>query len=423
MLKDFFENQEEEHLTKAADLGREMVRAGVPLEEIAEIYEVALQCLTKRFPDETLLNSIMRITAPLMELLMAYGLADRVRRDKRKQAEKLLKESEERYRSLVENINLGIAVISPEMRVLSVNKQFLKWYPDLDLSTHPICYHAFHEPARDEHCSCCPGIKTLADGLVHEAVTETLIGGEIRNYRIISSPLRDTDGNVIALIEAVEDVTDKLKLENELNKADKLESIGVLAGGIAHDFNNILTSLLGNISLARMESDLRPGLDELLGNAEKALSKAADLTRQLLTFAKGGVPIFKTVSLDGVVRDTAEFALRGSNVKPVISFADDLYAVSVDEGQLSQVINNLVINGRQAMPKGGTIQISCRNCIVETGGALPLPAGNYVIIKVAYQGVGINPEHLAKIFDPFFTTKETGSGLGLASSYSIIRKH
>ncbi len=172
-----------------------------------------------------------------------------------------------------------------------------------------------------------------------------------------------------------------------------------------------------------METNLTPGLAELLGNAEKATSKAADLTRQLLTFAKGGVPVLKTVSLEGIVRDTTEFALRGSNVKPVISFADDLRAVSADEGQISQVINNLVINANQAMPDGGTLRIHCRNYTIETRCALPLSAGDYVTITVADQGGGITPEHLSKIFDPFFTTKKTGNGLGLASSYSIIRKH
>jgi chemotaxis response regulator CheB/nitrogen-specific signal transduction histidine kinase len=209
----------------------------------------------------------------------------------------------------------------------------------------------------------------------------------------------------------------------EMLKASKLESIGLLAGGIAHDFNNILTTIMGNIALSRIT--LSPDTDTYKGlaEAEKACLRAKGLTQQLLTFAKGGAPVTKTISIAELLRDTVRFALHGSNVRCEISFPSDLKPVEVDEGQISQVINNLIINAQQAMPEGGMITITGKNVRIETDQGLPLPAGDYIILSVDDQGTGIPKEHLAKIFDPFYTTKAKGSGLGLATSYWIIKKH
>jgi CheY-like chemotaxis protein len=209
-------------------------------------------------------------------------------------------------------------------------------------------------------------------------------------------------------------------------KTSKLESVGVLAGGIAHDFNNVLTAILGNVLLARM--DLRPEepAERRLAEAEKACLRAKDLTQQLLTFARGGEPVRKTTSIGDLVREAVSLALRGSNARCEFALPGDLWPVDVDPGQMAQVLNNLVINAQQAMPQGGVIRIRAAN--VPDGHTdrrhshAPQP-GPHVRISVEDHGVGIPEENLAKVFDPYFTTKEQGSGLGLAIAYSVVTKH
>ncbi len=216
---------------------------------------------------------------------------------------------------------------------------------------------------------------------------------------------------------------ERQRMEEELIKARKLESVGILAGGIAHDFNNILTIILGNVSLAQMDVPVGSQSAQRLSEAKKASQRAKDLTQQLLTFSKGGAPIRKTVSIVGLIKDSVSFASRGSNVKCEISIAEDLWPVDVDEGQMSQVINNLMINAEQAMPEGGVVRIKAENIVVEADGFLPLKAGRHVKISIRDEGIGVPHESLSKIFDPYFTTKQKGSGLGLATSYSIIKNH
>ena len=235
------------------------------------------------------------------------------------------------------------------------------------------------------------------------------------------------------LVRANEDLTGEIarreKLEGELIKTRKLESLGILAGGIAHDFNNFLTAVLGNISLARhfdRDPDMR---SKLLSEAESASYRARDLTQQLLTFSKGGKPVKKVIALGDLVRDATGFAIRGSNVKSNFDLQPELWAIEADEGQITQVIHNLVLNASQAMPEGGIVQVRCRNADVELDEMdemdemVWLPPGKFVVVSVVDQGHGITDENLQRIFDPYFTTKEGGAGLGLASAYSIVRKH
>jgi CheY-like chemotaxis protein len=151
--------------------------------------------------------------------------------------------------------------------------------------------------------------------------------------------------------------------------------------------------------------------------------RAKDLTQQLLTFSKGGIPIKKNIRCAELIKETAAFTLSGSNVRCEFSLLEDLWSVEIDEGQISQVINNLVINADQAMPEGGIIKISAENVTVGTEEALSLQEGNYIKITIQDQGIGIPKDHLNKIFDPYFTTKHKGSGLGLAVAYSIIKNH
>ncbi len=218
------------------------------------------------------------------------------------------------------------------------------------------------------------------------------------------------------------EMSQRKKMENEILNAQKLESIGILAGGIAHDFNNLLTAILGNISLAKRSGDTE-NMPEKLEAAERACIRAQDLTRQLLTFAKGGTPVKKTISLARLLKECVPFTLRGSNVKGELDIPQDLWPVEVDPGQLHQVIGNLVINADQAMPEGGKITVNAQNKEIKKDNQLLLKAGSYVEISVADRGVGIAEKHLQRIFDPFFSTKQKGSGLGLATSYSIIKNH
>ena len=162
---------------------------------------------------------------------------------------------------------------------------------------------------------------------------------------------------------------------------------------------------------------------EMLNEAEVAAVRARDLTQQLLTFAKGGKPVKKLIGPAEIIKESAEFALRGSKAKLELSFPDDLWPLEADEGQISQVINNIVINADEAMPAGGTIKITAENVALKKSEALPVRGGNYVRIDIKDTGIGISPAHLLRIFEPYFSTKQKGSGLGLTSAYSIVKNH
>lgn len=233
----------------------------------------------------------------------------------------------------------------------------------------------------------------------------------------------DEHGQQYGCVTVLRDITKQKKNEEELFKQEKLNSISLLAGGIAHDFNNMLTAILGNISVVRMEMAEEDENSNKLLAAENAALQAKSLTQQLLTFSKGGVISLKTTTIPKVVEESAQFVLRGSNVKCEVEKEDALWSVDADKGQISQVVNNLFINADQAMPSGGIITLRLRNCHLGHTEVPGLKAGDYVCIEVADQGVGISPENMQRIFDPYFTTKDGGNGLGLASSYSIIRNH
>ncbi|HOP05711.1 MAG TPA: PAS domain S-box protein [candidate division Zixibacteria bacterium] len=356
------------------------------------------------------------------EIVDVFGIVQDITHLKR--AESALLESEEKYRSLIESIDLGISMISPDFEVMSVNRKMTDWYPDASTLIGHKCYEVFNDPHRDTPCEYCAVIKALQDGQVHETVSNTPTADGIRNYRLVASPVCNEAGEVISVIETVEDVTESRRLEVEIQKQAKLESIGVLAGGIAHDFNNILTAITGNLSLARLDCELDSPVDIAIEQAMRASERAQSITGQLLTFAKGGAPVRQTSNLDTVLRESAIFSLHGSNTICDFEIPSDLRLVDIDVGQISQVINNLVINASQAMPDGGIIRITASNYDhIGSGSGLPLKAVRYIRVSVSDSGIGIQDKHLKKVFDPFFTTKEKGSGLGLASCYSIIRRH
>lgn len=220
------------------------------------------------------------------------------------------------------------------------------------------------------------------------------------------------------------DVTDRKRVEEERLTTDKLESLGTLAGGIAHDLNNLLTVISGNIGLAQIEAPGSPAnLLSFLSRAGEAAQHAAQLSNQLLTFSKGGTPLKRVVSISDLVTQAAEFALHGSNLRSDLDIQAGLWRSAVDPAQIEQVINALVINAREAMPRGGIVRVSARNLEIDANSGLLIRPGRYVKVQVADNGGGIENRLVTKIFDPYFTTKSTGTGLGLSISYSVVKKH
>jgi len=278
-----------------------------------------------------------------------------------------------------------------------------------------------------------PNIAKILDRNIRVNLSKTFESKEIskegKEFFVSSTltPIFDNEGKLKNLVFISVDITKRKQTEKEFLKAQKLESLGVLAGGIAHDFNNILAAILGNTSIAKLElADFdHKEITDILTQAEKACLQAKSLTEQLITFSKGGTPIKKIVSIDRLLKDSVNFALRGSNVRSEFKIAKKLWSVEIDEGQISQVINNVVINAKQAMPEGGIIEVNAENVgeMEHSDSGPPLKNSHHVEISVKDDGVGISPEHQQKIFDPYFSTKQNGSGLGLATSYSIVKNH
>jgi PAS domain S-box-containing protein len=237
------------------------------------------------------------------------------------------------------------------------------------------------------------------------------------------APIFGENKKVTGWVIALRDITEIQLLEEELLKAQKLESIGVLAGGIAHDFNNILTAILGNISLVKLYAEKRSKIYKQIEIAEKAAFRARDLTQQLLTFSKGGMPVLKATKLMDLIKDSAQFVMRGAESKCKFEISPELHYGKVDSGQISQVLQNLILNAKQSMPDGGIIEIKAENITVDIESGIPLTPGEYIKISISDTGKGIPENVQGKIFDPFFTTRSEGNGLGLSSAYYIIKKH
>jgi PAS domain S-box-containing protein len=339
----------------------------------------------------------------------------------RKRAEEASRQSEHLYRTLAENSLTGIYMFDQE-RYRFANETFCRLsgysWPELARMEPlaliaPDCREEIRERVRK---------RLSGEGVVSDYETRMLRkDGVIRDVHVKATTIR-FDENLVVVGNIV-DITERKGMEEEILKARKLESVGLLAGGIAHDFNNILAAVLGNVSLAKFE--VRPGerIYEFLAEAEQAVSRARQLTQQLLTFSSGGAPIKKPTSMAQLIRESCAFALSGSKSRCEVDLPEGLWDAEADEGQISRVIHNLVINADQAMPDGGIVEVRAQNVNLQEGDPLPLPAGPYLQVSVADQGIGIPQEHLSRIFDPYFTTKQKGSGLGLATAYSIVSRH
>ncbi len=375
------------------------------------------ECLARKVSGETIPVEIRLRKLDLNDSTFILAVITNI--SKRKKAEEALRESEERYRTLFKQSPIGVFVYDRNLVVKDFNESFVR----LIQTTPEKLRNLNMYKLKDQRI-----IPTLLQSLEgktasYEGEYQTTLSGIRMWIQLHVAPLQDNRGEVVGGMGVLEDFTERKRLEDELLRARKLESIGILAGGIAHDFNNILTAILGNISLAKTKIEKDHPIYQRLGEAEKATHRARELTQQLLTFSKGGAPIKKVSSIQELVEETVTFTLRGTKTKALFSFQKDLWQVNIDEGQISQVIQNLIINAEQAMPEGGTIEVAVENITIREDSPVPLQAGRYVKVSIRDTGIGIAEEHLSKIFDPYFTTKQKGSGLGLATSYSIIKKH
>lgn len=345
-----------------------------------------------------------------------------------KKAENRTNAEKERLLVTLQSIGDGVITTDLEGNILLINKisENLTGWTQPEAFGRPIqeVFNVVHE-LTGERCEN-PVEKVLAKGEIVELANHTALIARDGTKRVIedsAAPIFNEQSNIVGIVLVYRDVTEERKTKEELIKAKKLESVGVLAGGIAHDFNNILAAILGNIELASFSLDQDNEAFQLLQEAQKASLRAKDLTQQLLTFARGGNPVKRTASIVSIITDSANFVLHGSSVVCHYEFPEDLWKADVDAGQISQVIQNIIINGRQSMPDGGVIQVTCENISDITKEMVNLPQKPYLKINITDTGSGIPKKFLTRIFDPYFTTKHEGSGLGLAICHSIIRKH
>ena len=355
----------------------------------------------------------------------------------RKRAKQALEESENKMRSILENIGIGVSLISPGMEILEMNRQMREWFPNVELSQHPVCYQVFNNPPGEGVCDYCPTRKTFQDGLVHKATTTTPQGDRVRHYHVVSSPIFNASKEVTAVIEMVEDITEQeqadketARLQAQLAQAQKMESVGRLAGGVAHDFNNMLSVIIGYTELALMDiapADPRyPHLQEVVAAARRS----ASFTRQLLAFARRQTVSPRILNLNDTVAGMLNMLERliGENIKLSWVPAVDLWPVKMDSSQIDQVLTNLCVNARDAISGAGKVTITTGNCTFDDAycashkGLVP---GDYTLLSVTDDGYGMDEETQSHIFEPFFSTKDLkkGTGLGLATVYGIVKQN
>ena len=368
------------------------------------------------------LASFVKILYSAEECLIIIG------RDitERKEWEDSLANEKERLSVTLRSIGDGVITTDVDGKVIMLNRiaEILTGWSQQEAAGKHLeeIFNIINATSRQKCDS--PFSKVISTNIITELESDTILISKDGTERIIAdsgSPIRDRNSKIIGVVLVFRDVTQKRKIEDELQKIQKIESIGVLAGGLAHDFNNILTSIVGSISLALLKPDIEHK-DKYLKLAENAATRAKDITYQLLTFSKGGNPVKKLASLENLLKMSASFAGSGSNAEISFDIENNLWHTEIDEGQISQVINNITLNAIHAMPSGGKILFKLRNCESRVGNDL-LPPGKFVSIQISDTGEGISKENIKKIFDPYFTTKKKGSGLGLAISYSIIKKH
>jgi nitrogen-specific signal transduction histidine kinase/CheY-like chemotaxis protein len=284
------------------------------------------------------------------------------------------------------------------------------------------CYDVFCQ--EKETCQECPVTKSYKSRMVEKSVIDGP-DGKVLSMRCY--PVQDETGNTIGVVVLSQDITEKRMMESELSKARKLESIGILSGGIAHDYNNLLSVIMGNISLAKLNLKPYDESNKYLDDAEKASKAAKDLSNKLITFSRGGAPNKRETSIAPLLENTVGLALSGSNIQSNFFMADALPTVEIDESQIGQVFHNLVVNAREAMHEGGILRVGAETVRLDEKNILDLNSGEYLKIWIEDSGAGIPEKETDRIFDPYFSTKQRGAqkgmGMGLTICYSIIKNH
>ncbi len=324
-------------------------------------------------------------------------------------------------RKILETTGTAMMIYDGNRLIFLVNNEFerLIGYAREEIENQ-LTWDVFIHPEdlqRMVHWHYLRSINPMAAPRSYEIRTKDRSGNVIQNFLTVDR-IPGTSFYIASLL----DLTMRKEIEQDLLRSSKLDALAILAGGIAHDFNNFLTVILGNIALAKMNWGKCEGLAELLTEMENASQQARGLTQQLLAFSREGSPVKETASISELLTESAKFMLRGSKSRCDFYIADDLWSAEVDKGQISQVIQNLLINADESMPAGGTILLRAEN--ISIGEDLHgINSGNYLHISIEDNGHGIPEDHVQKIFDPYFTTKPKGHGLGLASCYTIIKKH
>ncbi len=346
----------------------------------------------------------------------------------RKQAEESLAQSTKESKLLAKMLHDSsqpFALVTPDGRLIRTNPAFCKLigYTEEELLNYVTWNNTLTPPEyRDYEAEILQALMSTGESRRFEKEYIRKDGTRIYVELLVGREV-DAKGDLEYLYAFVNNITERKKAEKELQKMHKLESVGILAGGIAHDFNNLLAAIRNNAYLSKILADRNGEIYENMESIENIIRKATSLTQQLLIFAKGGSPVKKTASIVEIIKESAEFVLKGSNVEFEYNVADNISPVDVDEGQMNQVIHNLILNAAQSMPQGGSIRISSENVELDTNSELPLQEGRYVKVTIQDHGVGIQKDHLKSIFDPYFTSKEMGRGLGLSITYSIINSH
>ncbi len=346
----------------------------------------------------------------------------------RKRAEEAIAAEKERLAVTLWNIGEGVIVADVRGAIILMNRtaeQLTGWSAEGAIGREITEVYRTEDERSREPCGN-PVAQILQRGSLRDRGRHRLLIARDQTERPLGetlAPVRDSRGDIIGVVIVFRDLTAERRIEEDRAKNERLESIGVLAGGIAHDFNNTLTAIEGNILVAKAHLKEDHKAYERLAEAEKAAHRARNLTRQLLTFARGGEPIKQVVDVADLLTESTLFALSGSTIRPEFIIPADLWSVEADEEQLKQVVHNLVINADQAMPDGGRLVVSAENVVLGDEEVLTLGAGEYLRIMVSDTGSGIPKEQISKIYEPYFTTKQTGSGLGLTVAYSIVRSH